>query len=146
MTIPPTRALLLLAPLALAACSGGQPGDTAASEEGAATPAASNFQTEIAPILTTQCATCHLTGEEAGSMSLVPARAVAALVGVKAAEAPALTRVVAGDPDKSYLVMKLEGTQMQHGGTGAQMPFGAPPLTPDQIAKFRKWIAEGAKP
>jgi hypothetical protein len=55
-------------------------------------------------------------------------------------------RVVAGNPDASYLVMKLEGTHLANGGSGGQMPFGAPPLPPEQIAKVRQWIAEGAKP
>ena len=53
---------------------------------------------------------------------------------------------VAGDPDKSYLVMKLENTHAKNGGAGAQMPFGAAPLSPDKIAKIRQWIKDGAKP
>ena len=132
--------------LALSACSGEAPHR---AEPGASdTPAAalSPFQSDIAPLLAASCATCHLTGEEAGNMSLVPARAIATLVGVKAKGAPALMRVVPGDPDQSYLVMKLEGTQIAHGGSGAQMPFGAPPLSPDKIAMIRKWIKQGAKP
>lgn len=112
----------------------------------AETTAQSYFQTEIAPLLVANCAICHMTGEEAGNMSLVPENAIASLVGVAAAEAPARTRVIAGDPDGSYLVMKLEGTHMAHGGAGARMPFGAAPLPTQEIAKVRKWIAEGARP
>lgn len=139
---------LAAATAALFACSGGDTANTgpeapAASEAPAAQ---SLFETEIAPILASSCATCHLTGQEAGNMSLVPAQALANLVDVPSKEAPGLVRVVPGNPDKSYLVMKLEGTQIAHGGTGAQMPFGAPPLSADKIAKIRQWIAEGAKP
>lgn len=108
--------------------------------------AESFFTKEIAPILQSNCATCHLTGDEAGNMSLVPGKAIAQLVNVKAQEAPHLMRVVPGDPDASYFVMKLEGTHIQHGGTGARMPFGAPPLSAEKITKIRTWIAEGAKP
>ena len=67
------------------------------------------------------------------------------VVNVPAAEAPKLVRVVPGKPDDSYLVMKLEGTHIEQGGNGAQMPFGAPPLPREDIARIRQWIAEGAK-
>lgn len=131
--------------LALAACSGGGEGDdNAPDDSGAATP--SIFAEKVAPTLQTHCATCHLTGAEQGNVSLVPAKAVESLVGVPSQEAPDILRVKAGDPDASYLVMKIEGTHLDHGGSGVQMPFGAPPLSDRQIADIRQWIAEGAKP
>ncbi len=132
------RILTLCALLSLvAACSGKS--DTSGEV------AASFFKTDIAPLFRTKCATCHLTGQEAGKMALTPQSAIANIVGVKSDEMPGLLRVVPGAPDKSYLVMKLEGTHIEHGGNGAQMPFGAPPLTPEEIAKIRLWIADGAK-
>jgi mono/diheme cytochrome c family protein len=140
------RHWLLPALLTLSACSE-KASEPAASDQ-ASPPAAAQslFQADIAPLLASSCAICHLTGQEAGNMSLIPGKAIAALVGVKATGAPALTRVVPGEPDKSYLVMKLEGTQVAHGGTGAQMPFGAPPLAPEKIAAIREWIKQGARP
>lgn len=104
------------------------------------------YARDIAPILASSCATCHVTGAEAGRMSLVPRRAIASLVGVPSVGVPALKRVVPGKPAQSYLMMKLEGTHMRHGGTGARMPFGAPPLSAERIALFRRWIAQGARP
>lgn len=104
------------------------------------------FARDIAPILATNCATCHQVGTEAGRMSLVPRRAIASLVNVPAVSAPALKRVVPGKPDQSYLIRKLEGTHVKAGGTGARMPFGAAPLSAERIALFRRWIAQGAKP
>ncbi|MFN3424080.1 MAG: hypothetical protein ACK40C_05200 [Novosphingobium meiothermophilum] len=105
-----------------------------------------SYAADIVPLLESQCATCHLTGEEAGGMALVGDMAIASLVGQPAEEAPGLMRVVAGDPDRSYLVMKLEGTHIANGGAGAQMPFGAPPLSAAEIATVRAWIAQGARP
>jgi hypothetical protein len=107
---------------------------------------ASLFQSDIAPLFRSKCATCHLTGTEAGKMALTPQSAIANVVGVKSSEAPTLMRVAPGKPDESYLIMKLEGTHIEHGGTGATMPFGAPPLSKEQITKIRQWITEGAKP
>ncbi len=50
-------------------------------------------------------------------------------------------RVNPGAPDNSYLVRKVEGAA---GITGAQMPFGGPPLSQAQIDEIRSWIASGA--
>jgi len=138
MTSAPT--LLVTAALLAASAFAMRPGGAAEP------PAESYFEAEVAPILVANCAICHMTGEEAGNMSLVPDNAIASLVGVRSVEAHARTRVVPGDPDASYLVMKLEGTHMAHEGAGARMPFGGTPLPPEEIAKVRQWIAEGAKP
>lgn len=137
--------LALAAMAALAACS--DEGSGGSGGRGNSAPAAASlFKIEIAPTLANTCATCHLTGAEAGNMALIPAKAIDNLVDVAAKDAPKLVRVVPGKPNESYLIMKLEGTHVAKGGTGAQMPFGAPPLPPEKIAKFRQWIAEGAKP
>jgi hypothetical protein len=108
--------------------------------------AASFFQREIAPILEEKCAVCHLTGQEAGNISLVADNAVASLVGVNAVGAPNVKRVVPGEPEASYLISKLEGTHGEVGGLGGQMPFGGPPLSIVEIAKIRRWVKDGAKP
>ncbi len=134
---------ILPALLALPACSGEAP---EAPQPEAPAGEQSLFKAEVAPLLAARCATCHLTGAEAGNLSMIPARTIESLVGVKAKGASKLVRVVPGDPDNSYLMMKLEGTHVEHGGTGAKMPFGAPPLKPEQIDLIRQWIAEGAKP
>lgn len=105
-----------------------------------------SYQADIVPLLEGNCATCHLTGEEAGGMSLVGDAAIASLVDKPAQGAPAILRIAPGDPDRSYIVMKLEGTHIAHGGSGARMPFGGPPLAPTQITKIRNWIAAGANP
>lgn len=119
---------------------------TAPAPAPATAPAPVSYQADIVPLLESQCASCHLTGEEAGSMSLVGDAAIGFLVGKPSEEAPAIMRVVAGNPDASYLVMKLEGTHITAGGSGAQMPFGGAPLPAEQIAKVRQWIAAGAMP
>lgn len=105
-----------------------------------------SYQADIVPLLEGNCATCHLTGEEAGGLSLVGDAAIASLVDKPSQGAPAILRIAPGNPDRSYIVMKLEGTHIAHGGSGARMPFGGPPLSPTQIATIRNWIAAGANP
>ncbi|MGV3512282.1 MAG: hypothetical protein ACO1OX_09800 [Novosphingobium sp.] len=104
-----------------------------------------SYQEEIVPILEQNCATCHLTGEEAGGMSLVGDMAIGFLVGKPSQEVPAVMRVEPGAPERSYLVMKLEGTHLDHGGSGARMPLGGSPLDGRDLARIRAWIAQGAK-
>jgi len=133
--------VLTLMAAALAGCSGSPEGDSGSTQAAAEK---SFYQAEIAPLLASNCATCHLTGQEAGNMALIPAKAIESLVGVKSVEAPNLVRVVPGDPDASYLIMKLEGTHIDHGGSGARMPFGGFPLDDGDMAKIRAWIAQGA--
>lgn len=103
-----------------------------------------SFAQAIAPVLKARCALCHMTGEEAGHMALHPDAAYASLVGVQASEVPALMRVKPGAPDRSYMLMKIEGTHLKNGGMGARMPFGGPPLDKATIEMIRAWIAAGA--
>lgn len=110
----------------------------------AAADAPVSFTTDIVPILKTHCAVCHLTGDEAGRLSLTPARAYSSIAGVPSIESKYF-RVQPGDPDNSYLLMKLEGTHLDHGGRGSRMPYGAEPLGTAELATIRRWIASGAK-
>jgi hypothetical protein len=102
-----------------------------------------SFSRDVVPILRVRCATCHLTGAEAGKLALHPKAAHENLVNAPATVS-GLIRVKPGAPDESYLVMKLEGAHLDKGGAGARMPFAAPPLRPEQIDLIRRWIAEGA--
>lgn len=102
-----------------------------------------SFAKDVVPVLRSHCATCHLTGQEAGNMKLHPAAAWASLVKVASIESP-LRRVEPGAPGKSYLMHKLDGTHLDAGGQGVQMPFGAPPLEPEVRERIRSWIAAGA--
>ena len=102
-----------------------------------------SFKQSIVPVLKSKCASCHLTGQEGGALALHPGAAYASLVDVKSSEVN-LPRVKPGAPDQSYLLMKLLGTHLEHGGQGARMPFGAAPLDAETIAKIRQWIASGA--
>lgn len=102
-----------------------------------------SFARDLVPLLRTNCATCHLTGQEAGNMKLHPGAAYASLVNVPSTES-ALKRVEPGAPEKSYLMHKLDGSHLDAGGSGERMPFGQPPLDDAVRERFRSWIAAGA--
>lgn len=91
------------------------------------------------------CTNCHtdVGRTPAAGLNLLDGRSYASLVGVAARNKAGATRVIAGDPDNSYLVHKLEGTP---GIVGARMPFNSTNyLTDGQMLIIRRWIALGAK-
>jgi hypothetical protein len=101
-----------------------------------------SFRTDVMPLLTTRCVMCHVEGAEQGNLSLYP-DAWAQLVGVRSTQSP-LKRVEPGAPDKSYLYLKVLGTQLDAGGSGLRMPFQQDPLSPAELELLRKWIEQGA--
>jgi hypothetical protein len=63
------------------------------------------------------------------------------LVNVASAEVPGLMRVVPGDPEHSYLYLKVTGDPRIDGG---RMPPISDPLTPPDVELLRSWIEAGA--
>jgi hypothetical protein len=90
------------------------------------------------------CVTCHtdVGRTPAGGLILLHDRAYDQLVNVSSTEIPSLMRVDPGNPDRSYMVHKIEG---RAGIVGRRMPFNGPPyLTDGQILIMRRWIERGA--
>jgi hypothetical protein len=137
------RPLLFVAAILAAACDtgGSSNGDT---DDTDVAPAATFARVED-EIIKPSCAFSICPGGgSSGGLSLTGDAAAdhAALVGVASSGKPAETLVIAGDPDGSYLVKKLEDAA---GIEGDPMPStGA--LTDAQIQLVRDWIADGAKP
>jgi hypothetical protein len=108
---------------------------------------AATFATVQRRIFTPSCATasCHGAGG-AGGLTLTAGTSYASLVGVAASNPVArdagLVRVMAGDPERSFLLRKLQGTLAA--GEGAQMPFVGSRLPAASIDLVRRWIAAGA--
>lgn len=83
-------------------------------------------------------AACHEGGSPPMNLNLERDMYRENLVGVPSEEKPAMLRVDPGNPDRSYLVMKVEGGEDI---VGVRMPFGRNPLTADQIKAIRAWVA-----
>ena len=58
-----------------------------------------------------------------------------------ASSSPDQPLIKPGDPDNSYLYLKITNGEDI---SGRQMPHTAPPLNPEFIAALRNWIARGA--
>ena len=127
---------LLLAGLA---CSSGSKTSTPATS----TTSGVSYSRDIQPIFNNYCIVCH-QGAGQGGLTLEPNLSYSKLVGVPSTQSTTELRVKAGAPDQSYLLAKLNGTQVQAGGGGTQMPQGASPLSQTQINLVQQWIAAGA--
>ncbi|MEK6805970.1 MAG: c-type cytochrome domain-containing protein [Pseudomonadota bacterium] len=89
------------------------------------------------------CIACHAGSTAEQGMRLDSAgNSYYALVNVRSNQNLLQDRVEPGDADNSYLIDKLEGTQL----SGEQMPKDSNPLDAETIAVIRQWIDDGAPP
>jgi hypothetical protein len=100
-----------------------------------------------AAIFSTTCTdpACHSAQLAQGDLNLEAGASYAALVNAPAfnltARQAGLFRVKPGDPDHSFLILKLAGPLSAE---GSPMPLGKPSLTAEQIQLIRDWITAGA--
>jgi len=94
-------------------------------------------------VFTPTCALsgCHVNPGAQQNQDLSDGMAWSNIVGVPSEEMPGLNRVTPGDPDNSYLIMKLEGNPAI---LGNRMPEGGPYLSQAEINVIRRWILDGA--
>jgi hypothetical protein len=125
-----------------AGCAGDGTGLGGEEEQGV------KLSTDIQPIFTASCAVsgCHVGSSPPEGMNLSQGMTFANTVDVKSRQS-ALDRVEPSNPDLSYLVHKIQGTQSNPGvgGTLNRMPRNTNPLPQSQIDLIRLWITEGAK-
>jgi mono/diheme cytochrome c family protein len=143
MVLPVIVTFLMMSVILLGSFACGSGKATQTSTTPATSGSGVSFAREIQVIFNSNCVVCHQGTSAPGGISLEPAPAYSNLVNVKSQQG-ALQRVLPGQPDKSYLVAKLQGTQVQAGGSGAQMPYGSSPLTQSQIDLIKQWITQGA--
>ncbi len=103
---------------------------------------------DVQPIFTSNCALsgCHAGTNPQQGMNLSVGQTFANVVNVQAMELSTMNRVTPDEPDNSYLVHKVQGTHLNVGGSGNQMPLGRSPLSQTDIDLIRAWIEAGALP
>ena len=142
----PSLLLILLAATLLGACSAGSGEGLDVSGrpigEGGDVPLAPTLESIQANVFNPHCTVCHAGASAPQGLRLDAANSYTNLVGVPSRQESGLLRVNPGNPDQSYLVMKLEGTASQ----GARMPIGGAAIPQATINFVRQWIADGAPP
>jgi hypothetical protein len=101
-----------------------------------------SLSNDVQPLFTAQCALsgCHDVMAGSGELVLLEGQAYSQLVNVSSILEPGRKRVLPGDPENSYLIMKLENRQSE----GEAMPLGGS-LGAGEIQLIRDWIEKGAK-
>lgn len=134
-----TRSVLLFAACLIAAgCAGNGPPPATST---------SSFDTLQTTIFNVHClsAGCHNSTDQAGNLVLAAGASYANLINVApfnmAARGRGLLRVVPGDADHSFLLIKLTGPPSDE---GSPMPLVPPLLSAAQISMVREWILAGA--
>ncbi len=143
---PVFLALAALSASGLGGCSGSgvgldDNGDPISGQTGT-TPLSSDFDSIQANVFTPICSVCHIGASAPEGLILDAQHSYSLLVNVPSTEVPSILRVDPGNPDDSYLIMKLEG----HAAVGSQMPLDETPLPASTIAFIAQWITDGAQP
>ncbi len=87
---------------------------------------------------------CHRGSRPPADLSLAREVAHRELVGVPATGVDGWVRVVPGQPEVSYLMVKIGGIEGPLGDGGDYMPPNSPLLCDEKIDAVRRWIAAGA--
>lgn len=92
-----------------------------------------DFNTQVKPIINRKCITCHGGVRAKGGFSLLfEQEAFAKTESGKPA-------IIPGDPDHSEMIRRLTLDDPEE-----RMPYKHEPLSKDEIAILRKWVAQGA--
>jgi hypothetical protein len=143
--------------LALAAACGGDGGGEPASTAGTGAAMAGtgamagagaapgmdvSFAGTVQPLFDLAC-NCHQSDPLMAPFSLKAGEAYDNIVGVPSMQLPTMNLVAPGKLNDSYLWHKVNGTQLEVGGSGGRMPLTIP-LSDDEAAILERWIAAGA--
>ena len=142
--MPLSRSILTAFVLALtSACSTSDSNPTAPPAGGGrqveANPSFNNIIQEIFDRRGCSGSSCHGVARS-GALDLRVGNAHGNLVNIQALLEPIL-RVIPGDADGSYLVIKLEGRQ----SAGSAMPRVGSPLDVIDLTNIKNWINQGAQ-
>lgn len=109
------------------------------ADDGAAT-----WSGRIAPLLEVNCGGCHDAESPSGELPLVGDEAFSSLLQASTGR-PELERVEPGDPDASYLWLKLTNAPDIEGSPMPTSPLtGWRPLSTAELDDLRAWIENGA--
>lgn len=97
------------------------------------------YPSQVAPILSARCTSCHGAGKAKGGLRLHTLDAI--LAGGDSQRDEQKHTVVPGQPGKSLL---LSAICLPEEDDAHMPPTGKPQLAADQIAVLRKWVEAGA--
>lgn len=104
-----------------------------------------SYAAHLEPLVIARCLGCHEAEAPEADLVLEAGRGYDALVGPRSVQKPSMVLVAPGDPEASYLWLKLQH-RAPHGQGMPRTLTGTKRLRPDELELYRRWIEGGAKP
>ena len=104
-----------------------------------------SYSAHLEPLVIAHCLRCHDSEEPKAKLVLDPGEGYGQLVGRRSIQVPEMALVVPGEPDASYLWLKLQHRAPEGKGMPRTLT-GTKELRPAELELYRRWIEDGAKP
>jgi hypothetical protein len=104
-----------------------------------------SYSAHLEPLVIAHCLGCHESEEPKAKLVLGPGEGYGQLVGRRSVQMPKMALVEPGDPDASYLWLKLQHRAPEGKGMPRTLT-GTKKLRPAELELYRRWIEDGAKP
>ena len=103
------------------------------------------YSVHLEPLVIAHCLSCHESGEAKAKLVLDPGTGYQSLVGPRSTQEPELALVEPGDPERSYLWLKLQHVTQEGKGMPRTLT-GSKKLRDSELELYRRWIEGGALP
>lgn len=104
-----------------------------------------SYSMHLEPLIIAHCLSCHESEEAKAKLVLDPGLGYERLVGPRSIQVPEMALVAPGDPERSYLWLKLQHVTEEGKGM-PRTPTGSKKLRESELELYRRWIEGGAKP
>ncbi len=104
-----------------------------------------SYAAHLEPLVIAHCLSCHESEEAKGKLVLDPGIGYERLVGSRSIQDPEMALVEPGDPERSYLWLKLQHVTKEGKGMPRTLT-GSKKLRPAELELYRRWIEGGALP
>ena len=104
-----------------------------------------SYATHLEALVVAHCLGCHESEEAKAKLVLDPGVGYGRLVGPRSVQVPEMALVEPGDPERSYLWLKLQHAAEKGKGMPRTLT-GAKKLRESELDLYRRWIEGGAKP
>jgi len=104
-----------------------------------------SYTVHLEPLVIAHCLSCHESEDAKAKLVLDPGVGYARLVGPRSIQDPDMALVEPGDPERSYLWLKLQHATEEGKGMPRTLS-GSKKLRESEFELYRRWIEGGAKP
>jgi hypothetical protein len=104
-----------------------------------------SYAAHLEPLVIAHCLSCHDSEEAKAKLVLDPGMGYERLVGPRSAQDTEMALVEPGDPERSYLWLKLQHATEKGKGMPRTLT-GVKKLRESELELYRRWIEGGASP